>query len=419
MQPFIDRVRKTPGDGGAHAELGLVYEANELWPSAVVAFENAVALAPRQGLCQYHLAVALVRTGQDDAALESLRRTSRAHPKLAPVWHRLGHRLLENGDVDEAASAFQRVIRLLPKAPAGYIGLGAAKMQAGAHDEAAGLFERAIQMDSSDRMAHFLLGGSYRRQGRKEEAAREFALGINGRVRYLPDEWAPRVRRHAQTVTAQLKKARGLHAVGDVVAAARILESTVARHPNNVDGLNNLAIAYVSLDRPRDALELLRRAEQVDRTDSFTYANLALCEIKLQDFDAALRYADRSVELAPQSADAHLTRGQVLLRLRREPDAAMAYTKSVEIDPRNLTARIALANTYFGLKDFAAAKVQYAAAVDLDPKMISALVRYCESCIYSGARDEAAAALAKLAFHGENNAEIRETVKALRARMGD
>ncbi|MCH7704535.1 MAG: tetratricopeptide repeat protein, partial [Planctomycetes bacterium] len=330
---------------------------------------------------------------------------------------RLGHRLLDDGAVDEAMVVFQRVINLLPKESAGYIGLGAAKVQAGAHEEAAGLLERAIKIDSSDRMAHFLLGGSYMRLDRKEEAARELALGVNGQVRYLSDEWTPRLRRHAQTVTAQLKKARHMHAVGDAVGAARILESTVARHPNNVDALNNLAIAYVSIDRAKDALELRVSAEQVDRTDSFTYANLARCEIELGDIDSALVYADRSVKLAPQSADAHLTRGRVLLMLQRAPDACVAFSECVKIDPQGMPARIALANTYFGLKDFAAAKVQYAAVLELAPEMIPALVRYCESCIYSGARDEAAAALKKLEQHGKNNAEIREAVADLRARM--
>ncbi|MCH9034293.1 MAG: tetratricopeptide repeat protein [Planctomycetes bacterium] len=419
MEPFIDRVRGKPGDAAAHAELGLVYEANELWPSAVVAFQNAVELAPNQALCQYHLAVALARTGQDEAALDLLRRISRAHPSLAPAWHRLGHRLLDDGEVNEASAAFQRVINLLPKAPAGYIGLGAAKKQAGAHEEAAGLLERAIEMDSSDQMAHFLLGGSYMRLGRKEEAKRELALGVNGQVRYLPDEWTPRVRRYAQTATAQLNRARHLYAVGDAVGAARILESTVARHPKNVDALNNLAIAYVSMDRAKDALELLLRAERADRTDSFTYANLALCEIELQNLDGALAYADRSVELAPQSADAHLTRGRVLLMLRHAPDAAMAFSESVKIDPQSMPARIALANTYFGMKDFAAAKVHYAAVLELAPEMISALVRYCESCIHTGAREAAAVALTRLARHGENDVEIRETVAALRIRMED
>ena len=417
MEPFIDRVRGKPGDAAAHAELGLVYEANELWPSAVVAFQNAVELAPNQALCQYHLAVALARTGQDEAALDLLRRISRAHPSLAPAWHRLGHRLLDDGEVNEASAAFQRVINLLPKEPAGYIGLGAAKIQAGAYEEAAGLLERAIEMDSSDRLAHFLLGGSYMRLGRNEEATRELALGVNGPVRYLPDEWTPRLRRHAQTVTAQLKEARHMHAVGDAVGAARLLESTVARHPSNVDALNDLAIAYVSMDRAKDALELLVRAEQIDRTDSFTYANLALCEIELQNLDAALVYADRSVELAPQSADAHLTRGRVLVMLRRAPEAALAFSETVKIDPQNMPARIALANTYFGLKDFAAAKEHYAAVLDLAPEMIPALVGYCESCIHTGARDEAAVALTELAIHGESNADIRATVAALRARM--
>lgn len=105
--------------------------------------------------------------------------------------------------------------------------------------------------------------------------------------------------------------------------------------------------------------------------------------------------------------------------LRRAPEAALAFSETVKIDPQSLPARIALANTYFGMKDFAAAKVHYAAVLELAPEMISALVRYCESCIHTGARDEAAVALTELAIHGESNAEIRKTVAALRARMED
>lgn len=179
IEEHVGAVRDSPGNPRAHATLGLVYEANELWHEALACYEQARALQPGEPIWLHHAAIAAQHIGDYAAAMVLLREGAERFPGFAPIQYRLGDLLLGQGLVDQAARAFEQTIRSAPDQSAGYVGLADVKLRQDAYVDAADLLERAIHLNRTDVTAHYLLGRAYRGLGRQQKAQRQLALGAN------------------------------------------------------------------------------------------------------------------------------------------------------------------------------------------------------------------------------------------------
>jgi tetratricopeptide (TPR) repeat protein len=282
---FIQSVRAAPRDAGRHATLGLVYEANERYPEALACFRTAVELDPDEPLAKYHLALMTQEVGDADAALALWRQLALEHPDFAPGQHRLGDALLQAGDIDGASSAFDRVIQHAPDQADGYIGLADARLQAGEYARAVELLQVALRLEPNDGMARFLLGSAYQGLGRRDEAARELSRGAQAGKRPMADAWSKQMPQHAKDLPRQVSWALALLRAGAPQRAAELFEVILEWHPENVDVMNNMALAYMDLARLDKARDVLLRAERVNNTRYATYVNLALCHVRLGERD--------------------------------------------------------------------------------------------------------------------------------------
>lgn len=83
--------------------------------------------------------------------------------------------------------------------------------------------------------------------------------------------------------------------------------------------------------------------------------------------DALVHYRE-AVAMAPDSADAHLGLGALLLRLGRLEDAAASLGRAAQLDPRNADALSMLGAALTAQGDPQGARVQLLRAVELDPQ---------------------------------------------------
>ena len=70
LQKQIAEIEVDPESGDLHGELGLIYEANSLWPLAYASYRRASELLADDSRWRFHLAVATWEVGEPSTAVE-------------------------------------------------------------------------------------------------------------------------------------------------------------------------------------------------------------------------------------------------------------------------------------------------------------------------------------------------------------
>ncbi len=361
LEPAVARlVRETtaeveahPGRAAAHGKLGMVYEANNLWPGARESYGRASTLDPENPVWRFRLAIGAREIGDPAAALELLRRLERSeHVAFPALRQRLGEILLESGDLAGARQRYLELMALAPEAPQGYVGVAETWLRERQFAQAAELLEAALALDPSYPVSHYLLGLAYRGLGRLEEAEQEMRIGAGGAVRYLPDPLTDEIRSYAVNLTARLGEAGALLAAGRAAEAVRLLEGVVEDNPQNLSALNNLAVAYMRAGEADRAREILLQARELDPGRFSIYLNLSSLAMRSGRPDEALRWADEAVERAPDQSRTHVARAGVLASSGRFGEAVGSAERAAELDPGDLRAQLLLADLYLREKRF-------------------------------------------------------------------
>jgi predicted Zn-dependent protease len=126
---------------------------------------------------------------------------------------------------------------------------------------------------------------------------------------------------------------------GDYEEAAKHLERASRLQPNRAEPNLALASAYLSLQRPADALAALRRAEVAAGSAAEYWSMRSGIEALLGD-PAACDSATRAHSLAPTRLDIALQAAAVLSSFGKHKEAASMYQKAYEISPTNQELRI-------------------------------------------------------------------------------
>lgn len=366
IEQHLDIVREDPTNDAAHATLGLVYEANNLWPAARVSYGKAAALNPEQPMWLHHSAIAAVAAGDTAGAMALLRKAAERFPDFAPIQHRLGDLLLAGGDLDGATVAFDRTIAAEPDRCEGFVGLGEVKLRRGQPAEAVTALERAVELNPQYGPARVLLGSAYRALGRRDEAELLSQAVTNVRKRYLDDAWSAYLPKYRQSTQARVHRAEALLREGQTHQALQILEPLLTRNPDNVSVLGATSTAYLHLNRANEALRLLRHAEELDNRSSPVSVHLVRCYLQLDRTEDALREAKRGIEIAPERWLAHFTLGTVYLQMK-EPQAAYdALLKALSYEPNSTHLFVRLGDACAALERQREAEVYYRKAEKLE-----------------------------------------------------
>ena len=324
----VARVREAPTELEGQVTLGLVYAANQLWPEALAAFENAERLAPDEPHAVLHAAIAAEHLGRTDESWERYRSLTERFPDFAPGFDRWAEVRLDAGDLDGAEAAFRRLVELRPQDWRGYAGLGHTALRREDYAGAVAHLEQALRVETRARTAWHQLGLAYRHLGRIAEAERALARGGNFGKPPVEDAWSGRLDQHRKLLSDQFRLALALAASGRTEEGAAMLEEARDWHPDNLDVMSNLAIVYHAAGRTAQARELVREVTDADDSRYRDFLNLAIYDLALGQHDAAREHAARAVELAPGLPHTHLTQARVLMVLgdlehaRRAADAA-------------------------------------------------------------------------------------------------
>jgi len=145
--PFYEEaVRLAPGDGLAWDALGCLYLQLNRPDSAVKTLEAGLSRAPANGALYATLGQALRRQGQVSRAIEVLQRGISAFPNLAVLRCDLGATMAENGRRAEAVAVLREAVRLQPDLHEAHWELGLCLLRLGQASDAGASLGRALDL---------------------------------------------------------------------------------------------------------------------------------------------------------------------------------------------------------------------------------------------------------------------------------
>jgi tetratricopeptide (TPR) repeat protein len=110
------------------------------------------------------------------------------------------------------------------------------------------------------------------------------------------------------------------------------------------------------------------------------WENLLIADIKLEQFDQALRHSEQALEVFPNHAMIQYFNGIANLRKRRFPDAISAFEQCKKLASNNQAlatdANAMLGDAYYGNKEFEKSDKAYDDALTIDPNNSSVLNNY-------------------------------------------
>ncbi len=312
--------------------------------------------------------------GRLPEALAALKKGLAIDPAWTDGLWKMGLILYQSDQFEAALPYLHKLTELDPAKGAGWALLGMCELQAGRPRQAVEHIDRADRVGITDQ--YHLWEIAYLDRG-----LAHIALGDFGEATELLSKLAPREDpdERARLVLALGFAALRLRLDDSLSSEQRALVQAVgeatylnyARHPAAADAafaelfrnypkapLLHYAYGAILLSRfDYIGAERQFRAELANTSDSFP-ARLGLAFVALTNGDApgGLPPAEEAVHLRPDSSQAHLYYGRLLLQVERTQDAVVELETARRITPESPEIRLALATAYrlLGRKDKAA-----------------------------------------------------------------
>jgi superkiller protein 3 len=170
LEAFQQALALDPKDANTYHGLGIVYRNLGQHAAALEAFQQAIALDPKDAYPHNGLGNVYRDLGQNAAALEAFQQAIALDPKYAYPHRGLGVLYRNLGQHAAALEAFQQAIALDPKYADAHYGLGNVYRDLGQHAAALEAFQQAIALDPKDADPHYGLGNVYSLLGHIDEA---------------------------------------------------------------------------------------------------------------------------------------------------------------------------------------------------------------------------------------------------------
>ncbi len=175
---------------------------------------------------------------------------------------------------------------------------------------------------------------------------------------------------------------------GDYTTAAAQFQLAVQLDPTSDRAYDNLAQAYINLNRPGDAEKTYQHAISLRPGYWYAYNKLAIFYYNQQDYSKARDMFQKVIEMAPDSYQGYVNVGAMDLALDDVKGATSALERSIEIQPSE-TAYAVLGTAYFLQGDYRKAVREFEEKVRLDPNAADSWGYLADACYYAGDRARA------------------------------
>ncbi len=219
-------------------------------------------------------------------------------------------------------------------------------------NKAADQFKQAVTLRQDFDTAYLMLGSIYEKQKNYEEAIRQYQNAIR-----FGTEKSGKAQAYEGVGEAYNMLKRYDEAISNVQEAIR-LES------NNPSFYESLASIYVAQGNTEETFKLLKKATEL-RTElklesaadsgpyfylGATYGLRFLQKRDEEDFNEAVRWVKKAIEIRPKNSIFYRAMGSIYLIHSNADEAIANYTKAIEYDPNNPDNYFNMADVYSDLK---------------------------------------------------------------------
>ncbi len=281
--------------------------------------------APRAAEAHHLLAIAHHAKGDLSGAIAALRRAATLAPRNGLYLSNLCEMLRQAKHLDQAIECGRKAIAHAPHMASAHGNLGVALYDTKAYDDAEACQLRAIALDPK----------------------------------------APRALNNLGSIA--LKR-------DDLVLAESYYRRALAADPAYLEGLCNLATVLVDLEKPQEAMEMLRTRAAQGATSAEWQRALGRAHLALDALDSAEISFRRSIALNPAVAAAHLGLAEVLSK-KNQTDLSLTAAKCAqELDPESAAAVSQVGQCEADLGHTDTAFALFDRAVAMEPKAVGALI---------------------------------------------
>ena len=309
-------IAKEPSNVDSRILLGNIFFEMNQYGDAIEQYKKALEQAPENATVLYNLATALIKTGDDFAAAEYLKRAAAAD-KFGDVAYRaassLGVLYTEKGDVELAEKYLKQAVSIRPNNP----------------------------------VNRYNLGVAYLRAGKEQEALHEFSLA---------EEYAEGEEKMLENLGDMYSK------LSRFDKSAAVYEKVLQNNNRNVRILARVGEIYYKngdLDRAFDSYKKITMIEPASENARNAYLNMGNILDDAQRYDEAAENYQKALSLNAKDDAAYYNLGLTYQHAGKPEMAIAAWKESARLNTTNPAPRLAIANYYYEAGFFDLAEKEY------------------------------------------------------------
>lgn len=171
-----DAVRKSPNKARGYNNLGFLYTQTGQNDKAIDVLRKAAELKKTYSTAHHNLGLAYAKKGMIDEAIKELRLAVESDPSNALANYDLALAYIEKGQMENALQQLQNAIKFKPDYAEAYNNIGAIYLTMNLIDEAIENFETALRFKPDNAEAHFNAGSAYKAKGMHDKADEHFKI---------------------------------------------------------------------------------------------------------------------------------------------------------------------------------------------------------------------------------------------------
>jgi protein O-mannosyl-transferase len=238
-------------------------------------------------------------------------------------------------------------VKKSPKKARTFYNLGRAYHDAGRYKEAVEVYQKATLLKPNYQLAHNGLGMAYKALGFYKEAMEAFQTAF-------------RIQPNSHLGLKALSNLGAIYIEMDRQGEAiEILKKAIQLQPNDADIHYKLGLAYYKAGRYQEAIKSYQNAIQSKPGDSDTYNNLGLIYYHLGHYRDAVEAFKKAIVLKSDDEELHYKLGVTWAALGNHTAAIESYKETIRIKQDHVNARFNLGLSYLALKRRDLALEQY------------------------------------------------------------